>query len=197
MTAEPHGVFEALLGVGHDGRGVVLYDVSELLPYHRTKRYRGRSLDVVRAQYVHHSGTLRQGDPFEHMKASARYAIRHHGWPGFCYHIWYPLFDVFDSEGSRVIYRGNPDTIRTYHAGQAPNYKGIAHCLQGNLSTKDMSEAQLCTLPVALRWYAHRLAVSPRPFGHFQATDGHAKDSCPGRAGKAWCLGYQAARRIR
>ena len=186
------GFFEALMGVGHDGRAVALYDVTDLLPVHASKRYKTRLRSAVRAQYGHHSGALRKGDPFAHMRGSARFAVQSRGWPGFAYHTWQPFFDVFDKDGNRVVYRGNYDETCTYHAGTGPNAKGIAHCLQGNLTARDMSEAQAQTLPVTLWWFARELAIAATPIGHFQAKDGHAKDSCPGRSGKAWCLGWQA-----
>lgn len=192
-----HGTFEAYLGTARDGRGVVLYDVSDELPRHRSKRYAKRELSSVRAQYVHHSGAMRKGDPFMHMRGSARYDIEHHGWPGFAYHFWHPHFEVLDKDGNLVIYRGNPDDVCTYHAGHGPNQKGIAHVLQGNLTKLDMSGAQLRTLPVALKWLGQQYGISPRPIGHFQVTDGHAKATCPGRSGKGWVLGYQAGRESR
>lgn len=193
MTA--HGIFEALMGIGHDGRGIALYDVVDLLPTHRTKRYHPRPLDGIRTQYVHHSGALRKGDPFNHMRGSARFVVQSRQWPGFAYTTWLPFFNVFDDDGNRVVYRGNPTELRTFHGGQGPNRKGVAHCLQGNLTARDMSETQANTLPVTLRWFAHELAISPTPVGHFQiGPDGHAKATCPGRAGKAWVQGYQAAR---
>ena len=191
----PEGaLFEAEMGVGSDGRAVALYDVSELLPRSRAKRYRQRPLEQVTQQYVHHSGALRKGDPYRHMLGSARFAVRSRGWPGFSYHTWIPHWDDFDPEGRRIIYLGNPIGTRTYHAGTGPNDRAIAHCLQGNLSAKDMSPGQAVLLPVVLEHFASQLGILPTPRGHFQApADGHAKEPCPGRAGKAWILGYQAA----
>lgn len=185
------------MGVGPDGRGVVLYDVSEELPTHGSRRYVTRDLSEIRAQYVHHSGARRKGDSFLHMRGSARYVVESRGWPGFAYHVWHPYPDVLDEEGNRIVYRGNLDSVCTYHAGEGPNRKGIAHVLQGNLTKEDMSEAQRCTLPTALKWFANLYGITPRPIGHFQVEDGHAKALCPGRAGKAWVMGYQAGRESR
>lgn len=190
-----HGVFEACLGVGADGTSVALYDVVDELPAHPSRRYRQRELEAIRGQYVHHSGKMRKGDPFLHMRGSAGYSIRAEGWPGFAYHLWHPYFDLFDDDGNRVVYRGNPDTACVFHAGSGPNRKGLAHVLQGNLTRTDMSEAQAQTLPVALKWYAQLYGISARPTGHFQVDDGKAKASCPGRSGKGWVRGYQAGLR--
>lgn len=189
-----HGLFEELMGIGSDGCGVALYGVVDELARHESKRYSRRSTEQIRRQYVHHSGALRGGDPFEHMAGSARYVVRHRGWPGFAYHTWIPFFDVFDRDGNRVVYRGNLDETVTYHAGAKPNRKGIAHCLQGNLSKREMSEHQMVALPVVLKYFAKRHGITDVPIGHFQATDGHAKESCPGMSGKAWIHGYQASR---
>jgi hypothetical protein len=187
---------EAVLGASSDGNAVALWDVAHLLPVHPTKRYRMRTLDDIRQQYVHHSGALRKGDPFAQMLGSARYAIASHGWPGIAYHTWVPYHEVRDSENRRVVYRGNADEVRVYHAGPGPNERALAHCLQGNLTAGDMSEHQSEALPVLIQWCAINLAISPTAvFGHFQAPDdGHRKDSCPGRAGKAWVLGYRSGR---
>lgn len=182
------------MGRGSDGRYVALYDVSGLLP---GDGYGTRPLEQIRRQYVHHSGVLRKGCPFRHMRGSARYSVRKRGWPGFAYHLWHPWWDEFDAEGERIVYQGQPFEARTWHAGAVPNSLGIAHCLQGNLSRRPMSEAQQMTLPVAIQWVAKTVGINATCLGHFQAEDGRPKASCPGESGKAWVLGFQAGRASR
>lgn len=183
------------MGTGPDGKGVVLYDVRDKLPTHKTKRYRSRPLEKVTQQYVHHSGRYLAGDPFIHLQVSTRYVVQKRDWPGCPYHYWHPFTDVWDEDGFRVVYRAQLDSTRTYHAGTGPNNRAVAHCLQGNTSSKGMSDTQHCTLWVALHWVAQTLGISPRPFGHCQAPgDGNAKPSCPGTEGTAWVKGFQAGR---
>jgi hypothetical protein len=173
---------------------VVIYDASRLLPRHRTKVYRTRSEQSIRRIYVHHSGSL--GKPgLAGLIASARYVVKERGWPGCPYHLWVPYQDLLDESGDRVVYRAQPNTARTYHAGSAPNDKGLAIALQGNLTSADMSEHQLEVLPVLIEHLAQELGITDIPLGHFQATDGHVKASCPGRSGKAWLLGWKAGRK--
>ena len=183
------------MGVGGDGVQVALYDVVNELPRHRERRYGRREAEQIRGQYIHHSGALRGGDGFAHMCSSARYVVKHRGWPGFAYTTWIPFFDCFDSAGARVVYRGNYDETVTYHAGKGPNQKGIAHCLQGNLSRREISTHQQMVLPVVLAFFAQKLGIPDQCIGHFQATDGSPKATCPGISGKAWVLGYQAGRK--
>jgi len=189
------GRFEAVLGVGADGSLVALYDVVDLLPVHAKRAYRTRCLEQITRQYVHHSGALRGGDPFEHMRSSAAYVVKKRDWPGFAYTTWIPFHETFDNDGCRVVYRGNLDETITFHAGATPNRKGIAHCLQGNLSKREMSTHQQVTLPAVLTYFARKFGIAPIPIGHFQADDGHAKASCPGMTGKAWIRGFQAGRK--
>jgi len=127
----PDALFEAFMGTGPDGRAVALYDVSGLLPQHKAKRYKRRALQSISQQYVHHSGALRTGDPCQQLRSSTAYSIRTEGWPGCAYTTWQPYFDVFDGDGRRVVYRGQPSEVRTYHAGTGPNDRAVSHCLQG------------------------------------------------------------------
>jgi len=197
-TLMPDGaLFESFLGTGPDGSPCALWDVSELLPKHRAKKYRRRELESVRQIYVHHSGRL--GAPgFSGAVGSARYAVRNRGWPGIGYHIWIPYLDHIDSDGRRVVYRCQQTETRTYHAGTGANDRAVAIALQGNLSRRDMSEHQSSALPVVIKWFASELGIPAAAIGHWQApSDSHPKASCPGRAGKGWVLGYAAGRASR
>lgn len=184
-------IFEAFLG--HSGRPVNLWDVSHILPKHQSKSFHRRPLESVTRIYVHHSGrTGAKG--YAGLRNSARYMVRNRDWAGCGYHFWVPYRDHCDSEGARIVYRAQPNDLRTYHAGSVPNSKGLAIALQGNLTAHDMSPQQADCLPLLVKWLAKDLSINPTPIGHFQAHDGHAKASCPGRAGIAWLRGYHAGR---
>jgi hypothetical protein len=146
---------------------------------------------------VHHSGILRQGDPFEHLRSSARFSVRSRGWRSTGYHTWIPFFDVWDDDGNRVVYLCNPPESRTWHAGEGPNSHGIAHALQGNTTARPMSEAQRCALPRVLRHFAKVLGIPPAAWGHFEAHDCNPKASCPGDGAASWLHGYRAGRESR
>ena len=183
MNSIPDGaVYEADLG-----GGVALYDVSHLLPKHPTKRYRDRGQPTE--QYVHHSGKL--GRPgYAGMYNSTRYTVRARGWPGFAYTTWIPYLPVFDPAGNVCVLRGNPDTVRTYHAGSGPNTRAVSHCLQGNTTRRPLSNAQLKCLKQLLPWYIDRLQV--HTYGHCEApADGHRKATCPGTHAQTFIHGLR------
>jgi len=192
MAALPkRSTFEAELG-----GDVALWDVTAALPRHPTKRYAKRI--KVTEQYLHHSGRL--GAPgFAGVYHSARYCVRHRGWPGIGYHFWIPHADTF-VEGRRVIYRVNADTTRAYHGGRGPNTRGIAICLQGNTSKYPLSDHQLRCLPQLVSYNERRLlGLIPLVFGHFEADrlgDGHAKATCPGSHAVSWLRGSRARSRV-
>lgn len=185
-TAIPSGaLFEADLGMG-----IALYDVSFLLPVHRAKKYRARHAGVIVEQYVHHSGRL--GRPgFSGMYNSARYVVNSRGWPGLPYHTWISREPVYDDEGRSVVFRGQPDTARTYHAGSGPNDRAVAHCLQGNTTRLSPSVFQLQCLGALIAWYRERDVLPV--FGHCEAGfDGHAKATCPGDGAMCFLRGVRS-----
>jgi len=171
--------------VAHLDHGVAIYDVSNLLPQHRTKRYRDRK--TTKEVYVHHSGKL--GKPgLAGLRGSARYVVRYRNWPGCPYHYWIPFEELTDEAGNLVVLRAQPEIKHTYHAGKGPNQRAIAVCLQGNTSARPASTFQLQCLAALLNWFA-----LPKVLGHCQAPpDGHPKATCPGSHAMAFLAGLQA-----
>lgn len=164
---------------------VAIYDVTDLLPKHRRKRYRNRQ--HPQEVYVHHSGRL--GRPgFEGFRNSARYSVNTKGWPGTPYHYWIPYHGVRDDDGHLVVFQGQCEEARTYHAGTGPNDRAVAVCLQGNSTLRAPSAAQLTCLGALLFDYS-----SDKIFGHCEAPgDGHAKATCPGSHAMAFVYGVRA-----
>jgi hypothetical protein len=194
MSLPDNAILEADLG-----HGVALYDVSHLLPQHADKDYRSRRRSRITEQYLHHSGRL--GKPgYAGLRNSARYVVRHRGWPGAPYHTWIPYEDLFDEKGRRVVFRAQPSTARTYHAGTGPNNRGVAHCVQGNTTQHPLSDQQIACLPEVLKYFAQDLNIkSTKLFGHFEANhrgDGHSKASCPGSHASAWLQGLRGGGRM-
>lgn len=181
--------------------GVVLLDVTAELPRHPTKRWARRSLQGIRRVYVHHSGAL--GRPgLAGMQASARYEIEHRdgdkpepGWPGFAYHFWMPFEPMVDEGGSLVMYRGNPDAVRTYHTGGPCNVHGLGLCLQGDLTRQGPSASQQTLLTAFLPWVLaqHRLSLPDGLSWHSESGrfGGTGKPSCPGAPTVAWLSAYR------
>jgi len=173
------------------GDGVALYDVAHLLPQHRSKRYRHRSRTAVSEMYVHHSGRL--GHPgYAGMHNAGRYVVNSRGWPGFPYHTWICRAPVYDSTGNAVVFRGQPDIVRTYHAGSGPNDRAVAHCLQGNTTRLPPTDFQLTCLGAVINWYREQNILPV--FGHCEAgTDGHPKATCPGSHAMAFLQGVRSS----
>jgi len=179
-------VGEALIFVSQIADHVAIYDVTDLLPKHRTKRYRNRR--TTKEAYVHHSGKL--GRPgLAGLRNSTRYVVRYRDWPGCPYHYWLPFEKLTDEAGNLVILQAQPELRRTYHAGTGPNSRAIAICLQGNTTARPASAFQLECLGALLHWLA-----LPSVLGHCQApADGHAKATCPGSHAMAFLAGLQAS----
>ncbi len=187
-TPPKYAVVEAVLG------RVVIYDVAHLLPKHKVKKWRTRRGDIVRC-YVHHSG--RDGaEGFDGFRNSASYSTRKkrrrngtmmEGWAGTPYTFWIPDLPDLDPEGRIIVYRGNPDEMRTYHTGGRANTHGVSWCFQGNRTKKGPSpeqvEAWKAFVPYATRRYGLRLEESWAPFCPHSASrkwGGSGKKACPG-----------------
>lgn len=162
---------------------VEIWDVSHLLPRHRSKTYRHRSPSQISEVYVHHSGKL--GKPgFLGLVHSTRYVVYQRGWPGCPYHLWIP----YEQDGGEVVVlRAQKDIVRTYHAGKGPNDRAVAICLQGNMGVREPSCGQYRALSALIDLYG--LPV----LGHCEAPgDGHAKAACPGGYAMPFVKGKRA-----
>jgi hypothetical protein len=186
--------------VGPDGAlleavldGVVIYDVSHCLPQHATKRYIKRNPEDISVVFHHHSGALGRAG-YEGLAASARYVVNHNDWPGCSYTFWLPFVPERDSHGNIVIYRGQPDTARSFHTGGDANRVGIAVCWQGNLSTQ-VPSAEQYQAAEALELYVRErygpLAVSTHAESKLWGGSGRA--SCPGPNVTRWLAGRVGA----
>lgn len=191
MTLPADARFEAEIAPG-----VALFDASHLLP---GKGYPRRDPATIDRAFVHHSGA-RGRDGFAGLLASARYVTRAkpsgRGWPGMPYTYWIqdggPDDVDRDSEGRLVVYRGQPDDVRSYHTGGEANTFGVGVALQGNTTARPLSWSHEEGLEALLPWLIerHRLIV---PFGigwHSIASSmsGKSKPGCPGKAAEAWLV---------
>lgn len=179
--------------------GIALYDVSFLLPQHKTKKYRLRDPDLITRIYVHHSGKLGAAG-FQGLYNSARYSVEQRknkdgsiGWPGQPYHIWVP-FIGFKGE-DRVAYLCQPDSVRCYHTGKVANTHGYGIVLQGNTSTDGLSFNQQEILEGLLPWKREELALEHDTWlsWHSEAGrfGGKPKPACPGSQAQKWLEEYR------
>ena len=171
--------------------GVALYDASEDLP-RREDRY--RDPDGIARLYVHHSGRL--GRPgFDGVFNSARYVVVQRGFPGPAYTFWVPYAGEYDDQGRRVLYRCNPDNVRSWHTGGDANRHGVACCLQGNTNKREISPHQIECLEALIPWCVERYGLE-MPGGlswHSEAAKygGRPKRACPGVSAEAWLRGWR------
>lgn len=188
------------------GNDVALYDVVDLLPRHKWRRYKRRAVEGIDLLILHHSGRLsREHQCFNGMKNSARFVTTQRavpgagpaaelGWPGFPYQAWIPYGDVFDHDGRRVWFRGNHDETRSWHTGGL-NHRGWSICLQGSLGTVPPSEHQLICLREAVPWACERFGIhrASQVIGHCDAGQygGHRKRACPGHFVESWLHGLR------
>jgi len=185
--------------------GSALYNVADLLPRHPRKRYRRRDPADVGVIIVHHSGRLsRHYQRFDGMRNAARFVVAQRtdprdgskGWPGFPYQAWIPYGDLYDVDGLRVWFRGQPDDARTWHTAGL-NRRGWSVCLQGSLSKHAPSAFQMATLADAMPWITNRFFITdPRNvIGHCEASrfGGKSKAACPGSHAVAWLHGLSVS----
>ena len=115
---------------------------------------------------IHHSaGRQRPKKVRRHIRAIARYHVRHRGWPTIAYHY------IIDADGN--IYRTNRPQVASYHSGdRAVNLDSYGICMLGNFRTYDPTPAQLD----ACRWLVGQLGVE-----EVLPHKAIVQTSCPGR----------------
>ena len=200
MGLPPQAIFETDLG-----GGVALWDVSALLPT-GPGDYRNRSVLGISRLYIHKSGG--DGPPgFRGCLGMARYCTNPkpsgRGWAGSPYTFWGSRDPDVDRAGRLVIYRCQPDKIRSYHTGRLANDHGVAYAVQGAYDAQwdllssgrpkidvEPSTAQMRCLEAFLPWAQSRynLQSSTGLSGHWEAArwGGKTKLVCPGDALRWW-----------
>jgi len=188
MALPPGAIFEAVT----PDAGVVVYDVSHLLPTKKGRPQPARKpgARIVRC-YVHKSGG--EGGPgFAGLLACARYVVTHRQFPGCPYTLWASTVPDVDADGRLVLYRGAADDRRTWHTGGVCNDHGVSLALQGNLDRRDLTPDQARVGAAALAYVLRRYPdLDPaEPIGvHSDAKRFGApknKTVCPGRYALAW-----------
>lgn len=211
MTSGIEGAEAAELVV--DLGGVAVWDVSALLPRHATKRYPLRDPASISHVFVHHSGAEGMAG-FEGLLRSTRYCVRQKpagavpGFPGCPYHLWIPRARCVDGRGRLVVFRAQPEAVRSWHTGGVCNGFGLGVALQGNTTRNGLSAQHEECLEAVLPWLLERLArgdaapdsrmlevAVPTLSWHSEASrwGGHDKPACPGKAAVEWLTAYRAS----
>ena len=153
---------------------MIIHELIDELPVHKTKRYRSRDLEKVTTIVIHHSGVAAGRDGFlEKIKRFAAYHIKKHGWPGIGYHY------VIDHDGE--IWKCNPVGHKTWHARNA-NSNGIGIMLMGDFTKTQPSLAQRRALPTLVKLIKLRMPQVIKVIGHTEVRGGSV---CPGQHGMA------------
>ncbi len=202
MTLPTGAIFEDELA-----GGVALYDVTDVLPRNKKRKYKTRETSGIIRVYNHHSGALGK-DGFQGAANSARYRVKDRtkklpngstklirGWPGMPYTYWYCYEPDRDEDNRIVVYRCNADATRSYHTGKKANDHGVGNCWQGNLTVREPSNAQIEMAEAHFPWLMARHDLADdRPFSFHSeagAFGGKKKPTCPGPHVTKWVSEYR------
>ena len=183
--------------------GVALYDVSHVLPVHRTERYAVRDAGAIKRVYVHHSGALGAAG-YAGARNSAAYSVAPRvgsvkGWPGAAYHFWICAEPLRDRDGNICVLRMNRDETRCYHTGGVCNAHGVGVVLQGNTSAAPLAESHEECLEALLPWLRRRHDLDAEWLSwHAESKRFGApknKASCPGKHAESWLGAYRERER--
>ena len=168
--------------------GIALWDATGILPQGSGK-YRARRKPIDRL-IIHHSGAL--GSPgINGIISSAMYVVAHRGWPGFAYTFWVPYHRVRDDKKRIIVYRGNEDVTRSFHTSGS-NERGVAVCLQGNLTNRGPTRAQVEVLEALIPWAFDHYGFDSPECLTWHSEIGRKK-SCPGAPTVKWLTEYREA----
>lgn len=165
--------------------GVVLRDVSDLLPVHAKKRFNYRKKPPAWL-CIHHAGVDNQRVGFHGARATARYHVDHKNWAGIGYHYYVPRKP--SNTGVAMVYRVGADyTVRAHTRGLNTRADGLM--LQGHLGHQQLTEYQEECLEAFVPWWMeqdpdHRKGIT----WHSNAWKQGAipKFACPGKHAVRW-----------
>jgi len=187
MTLPQGAIFEAEIAPN-----VVLYDISRLLPAHKTKKHRTRTASRIKYIIIHKSGADGRAG-LNGAIDCARYVVDSRDFPGMAYTFWLPRSPLLDEKGRFIAFRCQPDTVCSWHTNTRMNTEGVGIGVQGNY---DGDGGAILRNPTPAQWtmlealYSYLLARhnidlsadTSALTGHFE----HGKPVCPGDALVAW-----------
>lgn len=213
MTIPESAKHEAI--VGH----ITIYDVSHILANEavklahkaikdgkKRKRHFGvRDPHKIDTAIVHKSGGNGPSG-FEGCRSTTSFVVYHRGWEGAAYTFWFSRHPDFDDEGRIVVYRMQPDHVRSWHTGGRMNEIGIGLGVQGNYDgqwdllsngipriDREPTDEQWEALEEFLPYLNSRYGIE---FGRKDEDDDwgltdhweHGKPVCPGDALRHWVM---------
>lgn len=138
MTIPGGAIFEGSRSSADGETSIVIYDVSHLLEKEAAKirkpsakPYGMRNVFKIDTCIMHKSGG--NGPPgYKGALATMRYVVAHRGWWGAVYTLWISREPDIDDQDRIVVYRCQPDEVRSWHTGGRMNRVGISIGIQGN-----------------------------------------------------------------
>lgn len=134
------------------------------------------------------------------------FVVYHRGWDGAAYTFWFSRRPDFDDDGRIVVYRMQPDEVRSWHTGGRMNEVGIGLGVQGNYDgewdllasglpniEKTPTDEQWIALEAFLPYVESRYGIEFGRgdedqdwglTGHWE----HGKPVCPGDALRDWVM---------
>jgi putative peptidoglycan binding protein/N-acetylmuramoyl-L-alanine amidase-like protein len=211
-------ILEAIVDHENGDPGIAIYDVSHILREEalklatkaraqgkrRKKLFGTRDPSLIDTAIVHKSGGNGPRG-FKGCMSTMTFVVYHRGWDGAAYTFWFSKIPDRDEKNRIVVYRMQPDHVKSWHTGGKLNEFGIGLGVQGNydgnwdlLSSglpkidRQPTPAQFEALRLGLRYVLQRYdginigqqsAHSDHSLtGHWE----HGKLCCPGDALRAW-----------
>ncbi len=186
---------------------VALYDGSHLLerrdkPAKRRRSSRTRDVDRICYVIVHKSGADGPSG-IRGAQGMARFVVKHREWDDPAYTFWFPRVPELDANGRFIVYRCNPDPVRSWHTGGVMNTLGVSFGVQGNYDGDGgeieitQTDAQTVCLEAMIPYCEQRYTRFRRHdlddrggyllTGHWE----HGKSVCPGDSLQKWVRGVR------
>jgi hypothetical protein len=214
-----NAILESVVDYPDGNYGIAIYDVSKILALEadilaekakkngkrRKKPFGVRDPRKIDTVIVHKSGANGPAG-FEGCRSTMSFVVYHRGWEGAAYTFWISQRPDYDDKNRIVVYRMQPDNVRSWHTGGRMNKVGIGIGVQGNYDSdwdllanglpkidKQPSPEQMIALELLLDYLHDRYNIQYGKFddgsdygltGHWE----HGKLCCPGDALRAYVV---------
>ncbi len=216
MTIPDQAILETIIDFPSGNPGIVIYDVSNILAIEakkltkiaikngkrRKKPFGTRDPKNIQFCIIHKSGSNGPSG-FQGCRSTTNFVVYHRGWEGAAYTFW--VSRKPDMKDNRiVVYRMQPDNVRSWHTGGKMNELGIGIGVQGNYDSqwdllsnglpkieKNPTTEQMVALNLLMKYVEKRYGIKINDCdnkgkyyltGHYE----HGKRVCPGDALRSW-----------
>jgi hypothetical protein len=180
----------------------VIYDIADLLPVHKMKRYKTMKPRPIKL-IVYHQSAGGYGEPWAQVQREAAFFVRPatynaagkwngdgRDWPGFAY-TWFTSYCPYLWQGLWVVFQTQKLEVVSFHTGDRCNEPGGGMVFQGYFigpysgrqrpvagTTGKPSVAQMAIAEAFWKDYGvGHLKLGPKALdGHYR----HGKPACPG-----------------